>query len=155
MGVLDSFTSESNLMTFRSILNRYLSWALVPMGIIGFWGVPVDEGVVILSQDESEGEAVFVDVLNSSVLSLDGQKTVKGPFNILRLDSTLHDRNIGMSREELISFMSQYCTYFDYSGLSYPVRQLIQHLSRVSIGLVYPRESFRPRTDLSMQESVG
>ncbi len=155
MGVLNSFLNESDLFSFRSILNRYLSWALAPLGIIGFWGVPVEEGVVILNQAESEGEAVFIDVLNSTILSLDGSTQVRGPFNILRLDSTLHGRNIGMRREELFSFLNQYCTYFDYSGLSYPVRQLIQHLSRLSTGIVYPRESFRPRTDLSMQESVG
>ena len=155
MGVLESFSSTTDLMTFRSILTRYLSWALVPHGIIGFWGVPIDEGVVILNQEESQAEAIFIDVLNSTILSLDGKTQVRGLFTILRLDSTLHGRNIGMRREELFSFLTQYCTYFDYSGLSYPVRQLIQHLSRISTGIIYPRESFRPRTDLSIQESVG
>ena len=99
---------------------------------------------------ESKGEAVFIDVKALQMLSIDGVKKLRPHFKILRLDSTLHGRNIKMSTEELLSFLSSHCTYLDSSGLSVPVRQVIQTLSKMTEGLVHPEESFRPRTDLSL-----
>lgn len=144
MGVLENF--GENVHSSRVIINRFLAWALVPFGIISFWGVPVDEGAVILRQSESEGECIYIDVQNYRQMSLDGIKECKGSFQILRLDHALKNRTIGMTKEELLSFLYQFCTYFDHDGLSYPIRQIIHHLSRLAVGQVYPEESFRPRT---------
>jgi hypothetical protein len=55
-----------------------------------------------------------------------------------------------MKNEELLSFLSAHCSYMDYSGLSVPVRQMIQTLARMTEGLIHPEESFRPKTDLSL-----
>jgi hypothetical protein len=150
IGVFEDFAVESNNVSAKSIINRYLSWALAPLGVVGFWGVPVDEGIVIFKQSESSGEAVFVDVNTFKVLSIDGVRRIRGRFQVLRLDSTLKGRNLTMNREELLSFLTQYCSYFDYVGPSVPVRQMIQALSRLAVGLIHPRESFKPRTDLSL-----
>lgn len=134
----------------RTIINRYLSWALSPLGIIGFWAVPVDEGMVVLRNVESKGEVVFIDVMNQNLISQDGIKKIKGRFNILKLDSTLRGRNIRMSSEELMGFLTSHSSFFDYSGLSMGVRQMICELSKHAQGLVHPRENFKPRTDLSL-----
>lgn len=142
-------TVESK-MAARMILNRFLSWALVPFGILGLWGVTVDGGVVLQRARETKGEAVFVDVVGLRVLSLDGVKKMGARFKILRLDSTLRGRNVKMSSEELLSFLSAHASYFDMAGLSVPVRQMIQSLAKMSEGLLHPEESFRPRTDLSL-----
>lgn len=142
--------TPENKMAARIILNRFLSWALAPHGVLGLWGVTVDEGVVLQRATESKGEAVFIDVVGLKVFSLDGVKKIGPRFKILRLDSTLKGRNVRMSSEELLSFVSAHCAYFDYTGLSVPVRQMIQLLSRMSEGLLHPEESFRPRTDLSL-----
>lgn len=147
MGVFENFGEEP--FTAKVIINRFLAWALAPQGIISFWGVPVDEGAVILKQSQSEGECVYIDVQRYIQLSLDGAKEIKGTFQILRLDSVLKGRSIGMTKEELLSFMYQYCAYFDHQGLSYPIRQIIHHLSRMAHGHVYPEENFRPRTALT------
>ena len=134
----------------RTVIHRFLSWALVHHGILGLWGVAVDEGMVLQRINESRGEAVFIDVLASRILSQDGVKKLGPTFKILRLDPTLKGRNIRMSKEELFSFMSSHCSYLDYKGLSVPVRQMIQTVVRMSEGLIHPKESFRPRTDLSL-----
>ncbi len=149
MGVFENFGQDA--FSTRVIINRFLAWALAPLGVISFWGVPVDEGVVILRQKESDGECVYLDLQKYQQLSLDGIRDINGMFQILRLDSVLKGRSIGMSREELISFLFQYCVYFDHSGLSYPIRQMINHLSRLAVGQVYPEENFRPRTELAME----
>lgn len=134
----------------RVVINRFLSWALVPHGILALWGVTVDEGVVLQRATESKGEAIFIDVVGLKILSLDGVKKMGPRFKVMRLDSTLKGRNVKMSSEELLSFISAHCAYFDLAGLSIPVRQMIQALSRMTEGLVHPEESFRPRTDLSL-----
>ncbi|MBC7712154.1 MAG: hypothetical protein H7177_02380 [Rhizobacter sp.] len=134
----------------RIVINRFLSWSLVQHGILGLWGVTVDDGMVLQRSVESKGEVVFVDVVGNKVLSLDGVKKLGPKFKVLRLDPTLRGRNIKMTNEELLSFLSAHCSYMDYSGLSVPVRQMIQTLARMTEGLVHPEESFRPKTDLSL-----
>jgi hypothetical protein len=150
MGCLSNFGEGSALSDYRCIINRYLSWALVSEGIIGFWGVPVEEGMVILKRKESQGEAVFIDVREGRTFSIDGATPMKPGFTILRLDSILKDKNITMSREQLISFLTVNSTFFDYQGLNVPVRQAIVSLAKIAEGIVHPRESFKPRTDLSL-----
>ncbi len=134
----------------RTVIHRFLSWSLAHYGILGLWGVTVDEGMVLQRIHESRGEAVFIDILGSRIISLDGIKNMGPVFKVLRLDPTLKGRNIHMSKEELYSCMSSYCSYLNYTGLSVPVRQMIQTLVRMSQGLIHPKESFRPRTDLSL-----
>ncbi len=134
----------------RTVIHRFLSWSLVHHGILGLWGVTVDDGMVLQRAIESKGEAVFVDVMGNRILSLDGIKKLGPKFKVLRLDPTLRGRNIRMTNEELLSFLSAHCSYMDYSGLSVPVRQMIQTLAKMTEGLVHPEESFRPKTDLSL-----
>lgn len=134
----------------RTVINRFLSWSLAHHGILGLWGVTVDDGMVLQRATESRGEAVFVDVVGNKILSLDGIKKLGPKFKVLRLDPTLRGRNIRMTNEELLSFLSAHCSYMDYSGLSVPVRQMIQTLAKMTEGLVHPQESFRPKTDLSL-----
>jgi len=150
MGCFSDFGSSEALSDYRTIINRYLSWALVTQGIVGFWGVPVEEGIVVLKKTEAQGEAVFVDVRKRFLYSIEGATKMKPYFGILRLDSILKNRNIRMTSEELLSFLLVNSTFFDHQGLNMPVRQVIQTLAKFAEGLVHPRESFKPRTDLSL-----
>lgn len=150
LGCYANFASKENIASARMVVNRYLSWALSPLGILGIWGVTVDDGMVAQRATDSKGEAVFIDLANQRLLTLDGVKKISPRFKVLRLDPTLHNRNIRMSNEEFVSFLYSHCTYFDYSGPSVPVRQMIQAFTKMTEGLVHPQESFRPRTDLSL-----
>lgn len=150
MGCQSDFGNEAELSSYRTIINRYLSWSLVSEGIVGFWGVPVEEGMVVLRKKESMGETVFVDVRRGKLYCIDGAKPMKSLFKILRLDSVLKNKNVRMTNEELLGFLTFNSTFFDYQGLSVPVRQAIKSLARVAEGLNHPKESFKPRTDLSL-----
>lgn len=150
MGVFKSFGSKAETMSSKVVLNRYLSFALQSMGVVGFWGVPIDEGMVVQRYHDSKGEAVFVDVKNERVISQDGVKKLSARFKILRLDPTLKNRNVRMTSEELLSFLTSHCTYFDTTGLTVPVRQLVQAVTKLTEGIYHPEESFKPRTDLSL-----
>ncbi|MCO4795347.1 MAG: hypothetical protein KC493_16630 [Bacteriovoracaceae bacterium] len=150
LGCFSEFGSKSCEFASKSIVNRFLSWSLSSFGVISFWGVPVDEGVVVLNQDQSNGEAVYIDVMNNRIFSLDGVREIKGSFCVLRLDSKLKNRNISMRSEELLSFLSQHTAYLDDRGLSVAQRQMVQAVTKMSVGIIHPLESFKPRTDLSL-----
>jgi hypothetical protein len=150
LGCYANLASKDNLLAARTIINRYLSWALSPLGILGLWGVTIDDGIVAQRASDSKGEAVFIEMSKQRLLSVEGVKKIGPKFKILRLDPTLHNRNIRMTNEEFVSFLYSHCTYFDYVGPTVPVRQLIQSLAKNVMGLVHPQESFRPRTDLSL-----
>lgn len=150
LGCYKDFGSRINHIASSMIINRYLSWALSPFGILGIWGVSVDEGMVAQRAIDSKGEVVFIDVINQKIMTIDGVKKMSPRFKVLRLDPTIRGRNIKMTNEEYLSFISAHCSYFDYSGLSVPVRQMIQSFVKLTEGLVHPQESFRPRTDLSL-----
>lgn len=145
LGVLPEFGTDSYLMGSRAVINRYLSWALAPFGIAGFWGVPVEEGVVIDKQKHSEGEVVFFDVVRNRLLTSEGVRPFKSSFHVIRLDSILKDSTRPISRDEMIGFLSTHCAYFSLEGLSVPVRQVIQTVARQFEGRRYPQESFRAR----------
>ena len=150
-GVTDLFCAgEESFFAARTILNRYLSWALAPLGVVGFWGVPVEDGSVVLKQKDSQGEAVFIDVRNHKFLSMDGATSLPSRFKLLRLDRHLRRKNIKMRSDELLSFLSVHTSYFDPEGNSLAVRQLLSALSRLCEGVIHPSESFSPRSDLSL-----
>ncbi len=150
MACYPDFGSDVEVLSSRSVINRFLSWSLTSLGYVGFWGVPIDEGAVILRQSDSEGEAIFLDIRRKRMLTMDGYRKMNSRFKMMKLDNSLNGKNIRMNNEELLSFLSQYCTYFDYSGLSVPVRQLIQTIAQNVEGLLHPKESFKPRTDLTL-----
>lgn len=148
MGCEPDFGSDEK--DCRVVLNRYLTWALAPLGVVGFWGVPVEEGIVVMNQRDSGGEAVFIDVRGRRTFSIDGTSRMKARFRVIRLDGTLHNKNLKMSSSEMMAFLAASTSYIDSQGLSVGVRQMIQSLSRDVEGLVHPRDSFKPRTDLSL-----
>lgn len=148
MGCESHFGSDEK--DCRVVLNRYLTWALAPLGIVGFWGVPVEEGVVVMNQRDSTGEAVFIDVRGRKVFSIDGINRMKPRFRVIRLDNSLQNKNLKMNSSEVMAFLAATTSFIDAQGLSVGVRQMIQSLARDVEGLVHPRDSFKPRTDLSL-----
>jgi hypothetical protein len=91
---------------------------------------------------DSKGEVVFFDILSLRMITLDGIKKIRPHFKILRLDPSLKGKNIRMTNEELLSFLSAHCSYLDSSGLSVPVRQMIQAVGKMAEGLLHPQERF-------------
>ncbi|PIK13897.1 MAG: hypothetical protein CES88_13000 [Halobacteriovorax sp. JY17] len=150
MGCTEDLGTDGVELATKMILMRFLSWSLAPLGIIGFWGVPVDEGMVVQKPNEAGGEVVFIDVFKRWLYTQDGQKKMKNSFKLLKLDNSLKDRSIKMSPEQFISFLSAHCSYFSYGGMTIPTRQMIQSVCRTYEGLVYPTESFQPRTNLNL-----
>lgn len=136
---------DSQMLQVRVVLTRFLSWALTPLGVIGFWGVPVDEGVVVMKPKEANFESFFIDVNKTKLICVDGVKDVNPGFQLLRLDPTLRDMTKRMRKEELISFLSTNTSYFSYQGLDFTLKQTIYDFAMMVDGYVYPVENFKPR----------
>jgi hypothetical protein len=83
-------------------------------------------------------------------MSMDGAIALPIRFKLMRLDRHLKNKNIKMTSDELLSFLSVNTSYFDPEGNSLAIRQLLSALSRLSEGLIHPSESFSPRTDFSL-----
>jgi hypothetical protein len=150
LGCFNDFGHEKNIYAYQTIMNRFLSWALFSQGVIGFWGVPVDEGLVVLRQSQSKGEVVFIDINKHKILSIEGVGKIPARFKVLRLDPALKGKNMRMTSEELLSFLALHTSFLDTGGLNFPIRQLLRATSLIAEGLVHSEESFRPRTDLAL-----
>ena len=131
-------------------LIRLMSFALAPLGIIGFWSSLIDDGIVILRKEEAKGIAWFIDVrsdflyTNGKVLDLLQLK------NMVRLDRTLQRKSMPMPREKLISFLHEYTTYIDPYGLHPILKRTINELSIKVNGIIYPTKSFHSSSPLSL-----
>ncbi len=150
LGTYSSFGSAEKEIESRIVIGRFLGWALASHGILGLWGTPVDEGVVVMRPNKSEGEFVLFDVRKRQLVTIEGPKKMKPLFTIMRLDSSLRGRNVRMKTEEFLSFILHHSTFFDYSGPTVGVRQMAQLLVKTTEGILHPEESFRPRTNLSL-----
>ena len=129
----------------RIILNRFLAWALAPLGICGFWGVCCDEGVVVMKKTMTLGEACFLDLGNDCLISSKGVKTLDANFCFIRLSSSLREGRRMMSAEQLLSFLSAHCAFFQQQGESRLVRQMIEGLCLNYRGRIYPRAHLLPQ----------
>ena len=138
---------------YKVIINRFLSWALAPMGVIGFWGHYSKPKVEFLRQSDSDGEAIFMDMYKNKGFS-SKESWIMGPeFRLVKKDR--HDKKLSkegryISQEEFISLLSTHCSFFDFKGLSLPVRQMIKRLSRLYSCQIISEHQPSSRRDLSL-----
>ena len=144
-----SLVSTKNQFAVRGTLIRFLSLALAAHGVVGFWGVPVDEGIVIMNSANSNHEVVFIDMKISKIISFEGVKELQGDFQILRLSSTLRNEMKKMERESLYSFLSVNTTFFGSKEYLFALNKACFELSNMAIGVIYPKANFKPRLETS------
>jgi hypothetical protein len=141
---------EKSYVVLKQVLNRFLGHALATFGVVGFWGVPVDEGFVVMTPQMSNGEAIFLDWQNQAILTQEGRKELDPLTQVLRLDSSLSGRSLDMKKEQLISFLSTHTTYLSHQGLHFKIKEQIYIMSQELQGVIYPLENFQGRSNLSL-----
>lgn len=133
LGLASTLETTEELMGLRVMLNRFLSWALAPQGVVGFWGVATTDGFVIMQRAQSFGEAVFVDVERRWTFSSAGAKPLEGAFTILRAEKGA-SAGKPLSREELVSFLCTHTTYLSHTGLPTNLRKTAYALGSLARG---------------------
>ena len=145
LGVHGEFGTSQNQTIYRIILNRFLGLAGAPLGICGLWGVYGDSGVVVMDKISSLGEAIFMDLKNDCVLTMEGPRPLGKHFSFIRLDANLRGGPRRMSGEELLSFLSSHCVFLDTKGLGLPIRQMVHNFSLHYQGWIYPPPILLPK----------
>ena len=143
MGVVDNFGDQNELNRDRVVINRFLSWALSPLGVVGMFGLGIEGGIVVLGQVESMGEAVWIDLFKETILTTIDEKKLRQNNLIVRLDSVLKNHNQKMNRSELLSFLMVHNIFLSVTGPSIAVRQVLQTLSKICQGVIHPKESVK------------
>lgn len=141
--------NTEDVNALRVILTRFLSFALASRGVVGFWGVPIEEGFVVMSPKASNFESIFIDLNQSAILTFDGKKSIETDMQILRLDSTLSNGIKKMKPENLVSFLSMNTTHLSFDGYDIRLKDTVYELAKIAIGFVYPEDNFKPRLDIS------
>ncbi|MBI2521896.1 MAG: hypothetical protein HYV97_15880 [Bdellovibrio sp.] len=126
---------NDNLMMYRAVFNRFLSWALAPLGICGFWGHFTNGGVIVKKMREAHGEAIFFDVLQKRILGPGGIQKISSGLTVYRLDARAK-LTTQMTKEEFAAFLFHSTSYFDLQGLSMPIRQAILWLTKTAVGVI-------------------
>lgn len=148
LGCFDSFGSKNSQAQSTTVINRYLSWALSHYGVVGFWGCMSDGQFIVQKKNESNGDVVFLDVRNRTVIDRNGSAGVSPEFSFIRLNKNIK-KNMQMSAETLLGFLSSRCSYLDHQGLSVPIRQLLQQVVKEYPGYEAAYDLASQSTDLS------
>lgn len=144
LGLIDLEEKQDQI---KIMLTRFITWSLVEQGVVAFWGVPVEEGLVVMNQKESAGEAVFLDVNNHKMITQDGTKKLPPYIQFLRLDPVLRGETKLMSKEELLSYLTTNVSFFTVSKLPFDLVRNIKNIVHFSEGIIYPKENFEPRSE--------
>lgn len=142
LGVKDA----TDLQALRTIFSRFLSFAFQGQGVVGFWGVPIEEGFVVMSPKQSNFETIFVDLNKNKILTFEGEKELDTDCNILRLSETLRDEMRPLTQEQLLSFLMFRTCYISPVGQRTSLRADIWDLVTIASGYEYPAINFQPRT---------
>ncbi|MEC7183511.1 MAG: hypothetical protein VXW15_12405 [Bdellovibrionota bacterium] len=139
---------------YNIILNRFVSWAFVEHGVIGFWGRILGKEIELLKQKESNGEAFYVDTEKNVAFNFKGEL-----LSIQNVDIVREERGVVMapnkkkravSKERFISLLFGSCTFFDLKGLSVRVREMIVKIAKTQCGYIKPKSKDGSARDLSL-----
>lgn len=135
MGVLKNFGSKEFEFETRMVLSRYLGWSLAPHGVVGFWGEVTDGKMFVSSARQTSGRSFFVDYKNQKQIVSGMELDCHDSWEFIRANDISVGGKQRMTQEELLAFLSSKTVFFDYRGLSVPVRQVIGALSKSGNGI--------------------
>jgi hypothetical protein len=142
LGYICDFTNEASLTSLSTVLKRYLGWSLAEFGVVGFWATPIEEGVLVQNQKKTNHEVVYFDTRKNLIYTNDGAKKISTPFSFIRLGEVPNGETLGMSSDELYSYLMTKTTYFSYSGIPKTLQTIIFTLAGAIEGVTYSKDYF-------------
>lgn len=140
---------ELNVL-FKIVIGRILSLVFEKTSIVGFYGVPVKEGVVIMNAKEAKGEFVFFDVNNKVIYTQDGTKKFDLSNKILRLEASNSSYEKKMRKEELYSFLMARTMLLSLGVNNGYQINAVKLLTNLSDGVIFPERSFKARISVGI-----
>jgi len=132
--------SPDQLRGLKVVMARFLTHALSPFGVVSYWGTSKEDGVIIMKQNQSNGESVFIDHKKKLIFGSNGENNIQHGLHIHRLDETKRSGTI-INREELMSFLSVSTCLLSFTGLSQEMKKSIIDLSMSSSASYYWQDS--------------
>ncbi|MDA8792668.1 hypothetical protein N9N67_05450 [Bacteriovoracaceae bacterium] len=142
--VLSKFSQDAQKNS-RLFLARILSSIAAEYNIFSFFGVPVEEGLVVLNPVHSHFEFVLIDNDRSKITTFDGEKSLKDELELIRLTQENFDEPKFMKADELFSFLMNGLNYFSINSLPKKITKSVYEFSQMVSGVIYPEENFKPR----------
>lgn len=136
---------ESKRDGLRCMLTRFLSLAFANTGVVGFWGLALEDGFVVTRAVKANYESIFIDLKKNILLSYDGMKKIDYDLRILRLDDAIFGDARKMPQEALLSFLSTHTCFMSYQGLAPAIKETLYGLCQKASGYYYPEHSFQPK----------
>lgn len=140
---------EYNEVLLKTLLTRFISFALGDE-LLGFWGVAVDQGLVVMRPDKSMGESFFISIKDHFVVTLDGLKDLDEVDYLMRLDDYLEQEYRVMGKEQYFAFLSTHSTQMSTTGINKSLKEQIYSLTQLIEGVIYPSKNFQPRKQLEV-----
>lgn len=130
----------------RTIVNRFLSLALIKFEVQLFWGIAVDQGVVLMSSSQSAGEAVCFDIQKQLLLSSENDLKINSQLLIMRLEQAMTGQHRVMGREELYCFLKvRNCFIMQQMIHSPEITKALEFIAKNCHGVYIPEESYQPK----------
>lgn len=142
--VVGKFNQEAQKNS-RLFLARILSAIAAEYNIFSFFGVPVEEGIVVLTPQKAHYEFVLIDEAREKITTFDGEKSLKNELELIRLTQENFDEPRFMKADELFSFLMNGLNYFSINSLPKKITKSVYEFSRMVAGVIYPEENFKPR----------
>lgn len=131
--------NQADITDFNIIINRYLSYALAPIGVIGFWGSLKTNELFLSKKDESIGEVIYFDVYKKVIIDGEKIQKFKPRLNIVKFDHYSKREKQMRSKEELLTLLTLNTSYMDL-GNNTAVRQILRTLLQFVQGVIRPTD---------------
>jgi hypothetical protein len=128
LAIHPDISNTDQMVGVRVILVRFLAQALSDSGVLSYWGTQKDETLIILKQQNSFGEALFVDPTRRLIFSNGGEMNLSSHLKLIRKDKVGSGK---LSREELISFLSVSTCLLSFQGITLSMKRSIYDVSGV------------------------
>lgn len=130
MGTFPEFGHTEKEFECRVVINRYLSWALAPMGIAGFWAKKLKAGILLGRMNDMKGEAVFVDIRNHKLFTTREVTSLSRSQCFIKLDTLHKSAPARMRFEDAQAFLAIHSSYFGANGMPLATRQVVATLAK-------------------------
>lgn len=139
---------EKNLTATRIVLARFLSQALAPFSIVGFWGITMDKGIVVVKKEESLGKTVFIHLEKNLLIAGNTSFPIQEKLEIIRFDALLKRKKSIMKKEELFGQLLFHCIWIGDN--TNPVHGLLEKLVQAGTGIIHSKTYFSTLEGLSL-----
>ncbi|MFG1484252.1 hypothetical protein ABMA79_00180 [Halobacteriovorax sp. HFRX-2_2] len=130
MGTFPELGHTEREFESRVVINRFLTWALAPMGIIGLWGRKTKQGIILGRMAEVKGEVIYIDYRNQNIFTMSEVHKLRKSEIFIKQDALHKIGPVKMRFEDAQAFLAIHSAYFGANGMPMATRQAVATLAK-------------------------